>query len=107
MSSSYLLLKENNKQEINTSLNQTMLKEDTNTSYNRSTFETMELSFTVFIILALIFLSITVFFKLIEKLLAYFREKIHTFRSKTSIACDEAKENSTMQSSLKSSKDFQ
>ena len=100
MSANYLLLKEN-KQEMNTSMNQTILKEDTNTSYNRSTFETMELSFTVFIMLTLIFLSITVFFKLIEKLLAYLREKLHTSFSKTDTACNEAKENNS------SSKDSQ
>ena len=54
MSANYLLLKEN-KQEMNTSMNQTILKEDTNTSSSRSMFETMELSFTVFIMLTLIF----------------------------------------------------
>ena len=100
MSANYLLLKEN-KQEMNTSINQSILKEDANTSYNRSTFETMELSFTVFIMLILIFLSITVFLKLIEKLLAYLREKLHTYCSKTDTACNEAKENNS------SSKDSQ
>ena len=100
MSANYLLLKEN-KQEMNTSMNQTSLKEDTNTSYNHSTFETMELSFSIFIMLTLIFLSITVFFKLIEKLLGYLREKLHTSFSKTDTACNEAKENNS------SSKDSQ
>ena len=111
MSANYLLLKEN-KQEMNTSMNQTILKEDANTSSNRSTFETMELSFTVFIILTLIFLSITVFFKLIGKLLDYLRKKLHTYCSKTSTACDKAKENNSsssnnIQGDLESSKDFQ
>lgn len=81
MSANYLLLKEN-KQEMNTSINQTILKEDTNTSSNRSTFQTMDLSFSIFIMLTLIFLSITVSFKLIEKLLDYLRKKIHDYRSK-------------------------
>ena len=112
MSANYLLLKEN-KQEMNTSMNnQTILKEDTHTSSNRSTFETMELSFSIFIMLTLIFLSITVFFKLIEKLLNYLREKIHTSFSKTDTACDKAKENNSsssnnIQGDLESSKDFQ
>ena len=78
MSANYLLLKEN-RQEMNTSMNQTILKEDTNTSYNRSTFETMELSFTVFIMLTLIFLSITVFFKLVKggvKFSSFFVKKL-------------------------------
>ena len=111
MSANYLLLKEN-KQEMNTSMNQTSLKEDTNTSYNHSTFETMELSFSIFIMLTLIFLSITVFLKLIEKLLGYLREKLHTYCSKTDIACNEAKENNSsssnnIQGDLESSKDSQ
>ena len=111
MSTSYLLLKEN-KQEMNNSINQSILKEDTNTSSLRSTFETMELSFTVFIMLTLIFLSITVFFKLIEKLLAYLREKLHTSFSKTDTACNEAKENNSsssnnIQGDLESLKDSQ
>ena len=111
MSANYLLLKEN-KQEMNTSMNQTTLKEDVNTSSSRSTFETMELSFSIFIMLTLIFLSITVFFKLIEKLLAYLREKLHTSFSKTDTACNEAKENNSsssnnIQGDLESSKDFQ
>lgn len=100
MSANYLLLKEN-RQEMNTSINQSSLKEDTHTSSNRSTFETMELSFSIFIMLTLIFLSITVFFKLIEKLLGYLREKLHTSFSKTDTACNEAKENNS------SSKDSQ
>lgn len=103
MSSSYLLLKENNKQEINTSLNQTLQMEDSNTSSTYPILQMMEGSFSIFLILTLIFLCINVLFKLIEKLLDYLRKKLH----KTDTVCDTSKENSTMQSSLKSSKDFQ
>lgn len=103
MSSSYLLLKENNKQEINTSLNQTILKEDANISSTHSILQMMEGSFSIFLILALIFLCINVFFKLIETLLDYLRKKLH----KTDTVCDASKENSTMQNSLESSKDIQ
>ncbi len=104
MSSSYLLLKEN-KQEMNTSLNQTILKEDANTFSTHSILQTLESSLSIFLILTLIFLSINVFLKLIEKLFAYLGKKIHTYFSKTDTVCDASKENSSTQSSLESSKD--
>ena len=101
MSASYLLLKENKQEALSqsSSMNQTILKEDANISSIRSTFETMELSFSIFLILTLIFLSINVLFKLIEKLLDYLREKFHAYPSKTDTVHNEAKENSRSESS--------
>lgn len=101
MSASYLLLKENRQEALSqsSSMNQTILKEDANTSSIRSTFETMELGFNIFLILTLILLSINVSFKLIEKLLDYLRKKIHDYRAKTDTAHDEAKESSSSTSS--------
>ena len=110
MSASYLLLKENKQEETlfqSPSNNQTLLKEDANISSILSTFETMELSFSIFLILTLIFLSINVLFKLIEKLLDYLREKFHAYHSKTDTVYDEAKKNSSTQSSSESLKDPQ
>lgn len=114
MSANYLLLKENKQDALSqsSSINQTILKEDANASSIRSTFETIELGFNIFLILTLIFLSINVLFKLIEKLLDYLKEKFHAYRSKTDTAHDEAKESSSTsshntQSSFESSKDPQ
>lgn len=114
MSASYLLLKENKQEALSQSatLNQTILKEDTNTSSTHSTFQTMELSLSIFLMLTLIFFSINVSFKLIEKLLDYLRGKIHTYCSKIDTVCDKTKESSNSvsnitQSCSSSSKDHQ
>jgi len=85
MSVSYLLLKENNQEAIlskNLSTNQTILQEDANASSTLSTLQTLEWSLSDVLILTLILVSINVFFKLIEKLLDYLREKFHAYRSK-------------------------
>ena len=85
MSASYLLLKENNQEAIlskNLSTNQTILQEDANASSTLSTLQTLEWSLSDVLILTLILVSINVFFKLIEKLLDYLREKFHAYRSK-------------------------
>ena len=77
MSSSYLLLKENKQETLSQSpsLNQTILKEDTNTSSTHSTLQTMELSLSIFLMLTLIFFSINVLFKLTELLLAHMNQR--------------------------------
>jgi len=77
MSASYLLLKENKQETLSQSpsLNQTILKEDTNTSSTRSTLQTMELSLSIFLMLTLIFFSINVLFKLTELLLAHMNQR--------------------------------
>lgn len=82
MSASYLLLKENKQEALSQSatLNQTILKEDTNTSSTHSTFQTMELSLSIFLMLTLIFFSINVLFKLIELLLGRMK-KFHRYCS--------------------------
>lgn len=85
MSASYLLLKENNQEAIlskNLSTNQTILQEDANASSTLSTLQTLEWSLSDVLILTLILVSINVFFKLIEKLLDYLREKFHAYCSK-------------------------
>ena len=85
MSSSYLLLKENNQEAIlskSASNNQTLLHKDANASSALSTLQTLEWSINDVLILTLILFSINVLFKLIEKLLDYLREKIHAYRSK-------------------------
>jgi len=95
MSSSYLLLKENNQEAISSkssSTTQTILQEDANASSTLSTLQTLEWSLSDVLILTLILVSINVFFKLIEKLLDYLREKFHAYRSKTDTAQDKAKE---------------
>lgn len=102
MSSNYLLLKENNQEAIlskNLSTNQTILQEDANASSTLSTLQTLEWSLSDVLILTLILVSINVFFKLIEKLLDYLREKFHAYHSKTHTAHNEAKENSSSESS--------
>ena len=77
MSASYLLLKENKQETLSQSpsLNQTILKEDTNTSSTHSTLQTMELSLSIFLMLTLIFFSINVLFKLTELLLAHMNQR--------------------------------
>lgn len=84
MSASYLLLKENNQEALSqsSSINQTILKEDANASSSLSALKTLEWSLSDVLILTLILVSINVFFKLIEKLLDYLREKFHAYRSK-------------------------
>ena len=84
MSASYLLLKENNQEALSqsSSINQTILKEDANASSTLSTLQTLEWSLSDVLILTLILVSINVFFKLIEKLLDYLREKFHAYHSK-------------------------
>lgn len=83
MSASYLLLKENKQEALSQSatLNQTILKEDTNTSSTHSTFQTMELSLSIFLMLTLIFFSINVLFKLTELLLGRMKKKFHRYCS--------------------------
>lgn len=83
MSASYLLLKENKQEALsqNVTLNQTILKEDTNTSSTHSTLQTMELSLSIFLMLTLIFFSINVLFKLTELLLGRMKKKFHRYCS--------------------------
>jgi len=95
MSASYLLLKENKPETLSPSpsLNQTILKEDTNTSSTRSTLQTMELSLSIFLMLTLIFFSINVLFQLTELLLGHMKKRLHRYRSARKY--NEVKENST------------
>ena len=84
MSASYLLLKENKQDAL---------------SQSTSNNQTLEWSVSDVLILTLILFSINVLFKLIEKLLDYLREKFHACHSKTHTAHNEAKENSSSESS--------
>ncbi len=84
MSASYLLLKENKQDAL---------------SQSTSNNQTLEWSVSDVLILTLILFSINVLFKLIEKLLDYLREKFHAYHSKTHTAHNEAKENSSSESS--------
>lgn len=105
MSSSYLLLKENKQETLSQSpsLNQTILKEDTNTSSTRSTLQTMELSLSIFLMLTLIFFSINVLFKLTELLLSRMKERFYMYRSQRRSKQD--KENCSSSQSTQSSSD--